>query len=108
MRFTKHFANIICKQCQLNFVFVHIVEYADVLANDGNRAILHGFIEEPRVFNVNEVVIQYVHDGIALIVELVQVGNALGNGLTGGQTIRSVRIKLAKPNVGAQLVGQLQ
>jgi hypothetical protein len=84
------------------------VEYADVLANYRNGAVLYGFIEQLRSFYVNKVVVQNVHDGIALVVQLVQVRNARRNGLAMTQAVCRVIVKLAKPNVGAQLVGQLQ
>ena len=104
----KQLAQVVCKERQLNFVFVHVVEDADVLANDGDRAVLHGFAEELRALHVNEVVVQNVHDGVALVVQVVQVRNALGDGLGGAQAVCRVGVKLAKPNVGAELVGQLQ
>jgi hypothetical protein len=105
---TKQFAQVVCEKREFNFVFVHVVEYADVFADDGDGAILCGFIEQARVFDVAEVVVQNVHDGIALIVQLVQMRNARGDRRAGAQTVGGVVVKLAKPDVGAELVGQLQ
>jgi len=105
---SQQFANVVREQSQFNFVFVHVVEDANVLANYCNGAILGGFIEQVRVFDVAEVVVQNVHDGIALVVQLVQVRNARRNRLARAQAVGRVIVKLAKPDVGAQLVGQLQ
>jgi len=80
---TKQFAQVVCEKREFNFVLVHVVEYADVFADDGDGAILHGLIEQVRVLDVAEVVVQNVHDGIALIVQLIQMRNALGDGLSG-------------------------
>jgi hypothetical protein len=48
---------VVGEESQLNLVFMYVVKNADVFANDGNGLILHGFIEELRVFYINEVVV---------------------------------------------------
>ena len=50
-------AKVVCEQRQFNFVLVHVVKNGYVFANDGNRLVLQGFVDEPRVFNENEVVV---------------------------------------------------
>jgi hypothetical protein len=49
------------------------VEYRDVFANDGNCLIFHGFVDERGGFYKNEIIVQYVHDGIALFVQRKQM-----------------------------------
>jgi len=104
----KHLAQIVCEQRQFNLILVYVVKNAYVFANNGNRLILHGFIDELRVFDKNEIVVQNVHHRITLIVQRMQMGNALSNWRACAQTIRSVFIKHTKTNVGAQLIRQFQ
>jgi hypothetical protein len=104
----KQLAKVVCEQRQFNLVFVNVVKYGYVFANNGNCSVLHCFIDELRVFDENEIIIQNVHDGITLVVEGIQVRNALSHRRARAQTSRRVRLKHAKTNVGAQLVGQFQ
>ena len=62
----KQMAQVVCKKCKFNLVFMNIVKYADVFAYDGNGFILNGFTYELRVFYENEITVHYVHDGVSL------------------------------------------
>ena len=101
-------ANVVCEERQFNLVLVYVVKNCYVFANNGNRLVLQGFVDEPRIFDENEVVVQNVHDRIALIVQSVQVRNALRQRRGCAQARLRVFFKHAEPNVGAQLIGQFQ
>ena len=60
------------------------------------------------VFYKNEIIVQYVHDGIALFVQRKQMCDALNHRRGRAQAILRVFLKCAKINVGAQLIGQIQ
>lgn len=104
----KQLTNVVCEQRQFNLVFVNVVKYGYVFANDGNCFVLHRFIDELRVFDENEIIVKNVHDRITLVVKGIQVRNALRHRRARAQTIGGVCLKHAKTNVGAQLVGQLE
>ena len=102
----KQLAKVVCEQRQFNLVLVYVVKNGDVFANNGDCLILRGFIDELRVFDKNEIIVQNVHHRIALIVQIIQVRDALNHWRDCAQAIRRVSLKHAKTNVGAQPVRQ--
>ena len=104
----KQFAQVVCEERQFNLVFMNVMKDADVFAYNGNRFALNRFINDVRVFDEDEIIVQNVHDRVALVVQSIQMGNALRNRRGFAQTIARVSLKHAKADVGAQLIGQLQ
>ena len=87
---------------------MYVVENGYVFAYDGNYFVLHGFIDELRGFDENEIIVQNVHDRVPLIIQRVQVRDALIRRRVFAQACRSVFLKHAEANVGAELIGQFQ
>jgi hypothetical protein len=101
-------ANIVCEERQFNLILVYVVKNGYVFANDGNYFVLHGFIDELRVFHENEIIVQNVHDRVPLIIQRVQVRDAFRHECVFAQACRRVFLKHAEANVGAELIGQFQ
>ena len=64
----KQLAKVVCEQRQFNFIIVYVMKNGYVFANNGNRFILQCFIDEIRIFDKNEIIVQNVHHRITLIV----------------------------------------
>jgi len=47
---------------------MNVVKDADVFAYNGNRFVLNRFVNGVRVFDEYEIIVQNVHDRVALIV----------------------------------------
>ena len=104
----KQLAKVVCEQRQFNLIFMNVVKYGYVFANYGNCFILHCFIDALRVFDEYKIIVQNVHDRITIVIQNIQMRNALSHRRARAQTIRGVCLKHAKTNVGAQLFGQFQ
>jgi hypothetical protein len=52
---------------------MNVVKDADVFAYNGNRFVLNCFTNGVRVFYENEIIVQNVHDGVALVVQSMQM-----------------------------------
>ena len=53
----KQLAKVVREECQFNLVFMNVVEDADVFADDGDRFVLRGFIDDVRIFHENKIIV---------------------------------------------------